>query len=77
MLGLFRYNKNNVDMGRCHYRMARPHFEDGGDDLWIWRMAANILNKQSRTDGKACSCGLGLGRGVTPYREKDQGLGLA
>jgi hypothetical protein len=25
---------------------------DGGDGLHIWRVAANILNKQSRTDDK-------------------------
>jgi hypothetical protein len=28
--------------------MARPLIADGGDDLQIWRLAANILNKQSQ-----------------------------
>jgi hypothetical protein len=28
---------------------ARPQVADGGDGLQIWRVAANILNKQSRT----------------------------
>jgi hypothetical protein len=28
---------------------ARPRVADGGDGLQIWRVAANILNKQSRT----------------------------
>jgi hypothetical protein len=27
--------------------MARPQFEVGGHDLQVWRIAANILNKQS------------------------------
>jgi hypothetical protein len=26
-----------------------PRVEDRGDDLQIWKVAANILNKQSRT----------------------------
>jgi hypothetical protein len=29
--------------------MARPHVADGGDGLLIWKVSANILNKQSRT----------------------------
>jgi hypothetical protein len=29
--------------------MARPQVADGGDGLQIWRVAAIILNKQSRT----------------------------
>jgi hypothetical protein len=33
--------------------MARPQVADAGDGLQIWRVAANIQNKQSRTeDGK-------------------------
>jgi hypothetical protein len=27
--------------------MAHPQIADGGDGLKIWRVAANILNKQS------------------------------
>ena len=30
----------------------------------IWRVAANILNKQSRTADKGCSSSLGVGRGA-------------
>jgi hypothetical protein len=37
--------------------MARPQVADG-DGLQIWRVAANILNKQSRTADK------GVGRGA-------------
>jgi hypothetical protein len=33
----------------CHHSMARPQGADGGDGLQTWRVAANILNKQSRT----------------------------
>jgi hypothetical protein len=30
----------------CHHSMARPQVADGGDGLEIWRVTANILNKQ-------------------------------
>jgi len=33
-------------MGHCHHGMARPQVADG--DLQIWRVAANIMNKQSQ-----------------------------
>jgi hypothetical protein len=29
-----------------HHYMARPQVVDGGDGIQIWRVAANILNKQ-------------------------------
>jgi hypothetical protein len=32
-----------------HQGTARPHVADGGDGLQMWKIAANILNKQSRT----------------------------
>jgi hypothetical protein len=32
---------------------ARPQVADRGDGLQIWRVAANILNKQSQTADKA------------------------
>jgi hypothetical protein len=35
--------------------MARPRVADGGVGLQIWRVAANILNKQSRTAYKVWS----------------------
>jgi hypothetical protein len=44
--------------------MARPQVADGGDGLQIWRVAANILNKQSRTAEKGWSSSLGVGRGA-------------
>jgi hypothetical protein len=42
----------------CHHGMARPPVADGGDSLQIWRVAANILNKQTR----GWSSNLGAGR---------------
>jgi hypothetical protein len=53
----------------CHHGMARPQVADGGDCLQIWRITANILNKQSRTADKGWSSSLGVGRGSnnSPY----------
>jgi hypothetical protein len=47
----------------CHHGMARPQVADGGDGLQIWRVAANILNKQSRqpTRGGLPDWGFGVG----------------
>jgi hypothetical protein len=39
-------------------------FTDGGDSLQIWRVAADILNKQSRAADKGWSANLGLGVGI-------------
>jgi hypothetical protein len=36
----------------CHYGTGRPQVEDGGDDPQMWRVAANILNKQSLSGDK-------------------------
>jgi hypothetical protein len=47
----------------CHHSMVRPQVVDGGDGLQIWRLAANILNKQSRTAERGWSSSLGVGRG--------------
>jgi hypothetical protein len=44
--------------------MARPSFAVEGDGLQIWRVAANILNKQSRTAERGLSSSLGLGWGT-------------
>jgi nitrous oxidase accessory protein NosD len=42
--------------------MARPRVADRGDGLQIWRVAANILNKQSRTADSGWSSSPGGGR---------------
>jgi hypothetical protein len=41
--------------------MVRPQVADGEDGLQVWRVAANILNKQSRTADKGSSSSLGVG----------------
>jgi hypothetical protein len=43
---------------------VRPQVADGGDGLQIWRTAANVSYKQSRTADKGWSPGLGVGRGA-------------
>jgi hypothetical protein len=53
------------NVGTCHHGMARPQVADGGDSLNIWRVAANILNKQLRTADKWWSSSVGVGRGAT------------
>jgi hypothetical protein len=52
--------------------MAHPQVAEGGDDLQIWRVAANILNKQSRTAYKGSSSILGVGVGLTIPRRKNK-----
>jgi hypothetical protein len=54
-----------------HHSVAHRQAGDGGDGLHIWSLAANILNKQSRTADSGWSSSLGLGVGlITPYRKK-------
>jgi hypothetical protein len=43
----------------CHHGRARPQVADEGFGLQIWRVAAYILNKQSRTADKGWSSSLG------------------
>jgi hypothetical protein len=54
--------------------MARPLVADRGDGLQIWMVAANILNKQSRTTDSGWSSILGVGRGLTILAQKTQYL---
>jgi hypothetical protein len=51
----------------CHHGMARPQVADGGDSLQLWKVAANILNNQSRTADKGLSSSLGVGRGANNF----------
>jgi hypothetical protein len=51
-----------IGVSHCHHGMARPQVADRGDDLQIWRVDANILNKQSRTADSGWSSSLGVGR---------------
>jgi len=44
--------------------MAHAWAADGGDSLWIGRVAAKILNKQSQTANTRWSSSLGDGQGA-------------
>jgi hypothetical protein len=44
----------------CHHGMVRPQVAYRGMAS-LWREAANILNKQSRTADNGCSSALGVG----------------
>jgi hypothetical protein len=58
------YNSDHVRWVPCHHGIARPQVADGGDLLQFWRVAANILNKQSQIADKGWSSSLGVGRGA-------------
>jgi hypothetical protein len=57
-------NTHHVRWVPCHNGMAHPRVADGGENLKIWRVAANILNKQSWTADKGWYSSLGVGRGA-------------
>jgi hypothetical protein len=50
---------NNISwpcsVGPCHHSTIQPQAVDGGDGLQIWRVAANVLNKQAWTANKPTS----------------------
>jgi hypothetical protein len=45
------YGLYHVKCVHCHQAMARPVVADRGDGFQVQRVAANILNKQSQTEG--------------------------
>jgi hypothetical protein len=51
----------HVKWVHCHHGMARPRVADRGDGLQIWRVAVNMLNKQSRTADSGWSSSLEVG----------------
>jgi hypothetical protein len=54
----------------CHHGMARSQVADRVDSLQIWKVAANISNKQSRTADRGWTYNLGVGRGANnPHRK--------
>jgi hypothetical protein len=55
---------HHVKWVHCHHGMARPRVADRGDGLQILRVAANMLNKHSRTADSGWSSSLGVGRGA-------------
>jgi len=46
-------------VGPCHHSTIQPQAVDGGDGLQIWRVAANVLNKQAWTANKGVIFQLG------------------
>jgi len=50
------------------------HIADGGDNLQIWMVAANILTKQSQTANKVWSSSQGIGQGANNSSQKNQPL---
>jgi hypothetical protein len=65
---------SRVNWVLCHHGTARPQIPDGGEDLQIRRVAANVSNKKSRTANKGWSSSLGVGSGSTPHRNKSMML---
>jgi hypothetical protein len=67
----------HVKWVHCHHGMARPRVADRGYGLQIWRVAVNILNKQSRTADSGWSSSLGFGWESPKERDhwEDQGVG--
>jgi hypothetical protein len=53
-----------VNVGPCHNGIGRPRVVDVGDGLQIWRVAANVLDKQWRTADNGWSSSLRVGRGA-------------
>jgi hypothetical protein len=51
-----------------HHSMLHSQFADGGEGLQIWRVAANIWNKQLWRDDKGRSSNWGLGVGLATPR---------
>jgi hypothetical protein len=57
-------------VGSCLHGMARPRVADGEDPFKIWRVAVNILNKQSRTAEEGGSPVSGWGVELTTDHRK-------
>jgi N6-adenosine-specific RNA methylase IME4 len=45
----------------CYHGTARPQVAVGRDGLQVWRVVANILNKESRTADRGWTSSLGVG----------------
>jgi len=55
---------------QLHGIMTRAQVADGEEGLRIWRLAADVFNKQSRTADKWWSSSLVVGCGLTTPRCK-------
>jgi hypothetical protein len=49
---LFTNIFDHVRCVSCHHGMAYHQVVDGGDDLQVWKVAVNVLDKQSQTADK-------------------------
>jgi hypothetical protein len=61
----------HVDVGPSHPGMADTRVTDGGDGVQIWRVAANVLNKQPRTAVRGVPLAWGWGEGLTTPHHKN------
>jgi hypothetical protein len=61
---LYSLSLSYVSWVPCRHAMACHRVADGGDGLQIWRVAANVLNKQLRIADKEWPSRLGVGRGA-------------
>jgi hypothetical protein len=61
----------NIRWVPCHHGMAPSQVVDGGEGLQTWRLAANMLNKHSRTANKWWSFSLWVGRGAKKLHRKN------
>jgi len=57
-------------MGPCHHSITCPQVADGGYGFQIWRVAANILNRQLWTTGKGLFSSFRLGEGLTTLHHR-------
>jgi hypothetical protein len=54
----------------CQYGMTRPQVAVGGDVVQIWKVVANMLNKQSPAVDKGWSFALRVVRGLMTHHRK-------
>jgi hypothetical protein len=64
------YWVNHLKWVPSHHGMERPQVADGGVSLQIWRVAANIANKQTRTAERGGPPAWWLGVGLTTSHRK-------
>jgi hypothetical protein len=54
----------------CHYGAARPQVADKGGGFQIWKVAANIVNKQSRIEDNGWPSNLWVESGANNFHRK-------